>query len=858
MSKRSELLRAALSYAERGWPVFPLYWPDGQRCSCGKSDCDSVAKHPLTAHGFLDATTDPEAIREHWKTHPAANVGLRTGTDGGVLVMDIDSRHSGEESFLALQKELGVLPNGPAVKTGNGEHLYFAYPDCGLKSRVQVKGRGGIDIRGKGGYVVAPPSQHRSGQFYHWQRKPNGKLPMLPSSWITFLAGEPAKARIATGESTSDKPVREGARNVRLTSLAGSMRRQGANEETILAALLKFNSDQCEPPLPGSEVRAVAGSIAGYPSVPHDSPPTAKYIASENGLVWLKEKKDEIFQVLLTNFTARIVADVIHDDGQERHRHFGLEARLKNRIRKFEVPAPQFGPMHWVEDQLGPQAIVYPGYNAREHAKVAIQSLSEEIATRRVFAHTGWRRIGKGKGWMYLHGAGAITASGLDTRVAVELPPNLLPFQLPAPPPPVELKAAIKSSLRMLDLTGAASTAVPLYGTIWRAALGPSDFLIHLAGRKGVGKSEWGALAQQHFGKGFNARHLPTGWSSTGNSIEGLAFVAKDALLVVDDFAPGGTGHDVSRAHREADRVVRAQGNHQGRNRMRSDSSLRPSKWPRGLILSSGEDIPRGHSTQARMLVIELGQGELDFQRLSECQQDARKGVYAKAFAGYLKWLAPQYDAIRAKFPKELAEWRDKAASSVAHKRTPEIIANLALGLRKFLAFAIASDALTKDEARQLWEGWWNALGVAASKQSDHLKSEDVVETFVALLESLLATGKGHLGGAGGCTSLGPKGQLIGWLDDDDLLLEPNTAFAEVQRLAREQGDPLPVGQKTLWKRLDDAGLISKREKGRNLIRREIAGKGRRVVCLRRDKFPSLSTKSGLTGFAGLPDQQEE
>jgi uncharacterized protein DUF927 len=549
------------------------------------------------------------------------------------------------------------------------------------------------------------------------------------------------------------------------------------------------------------------------------------------------------------------VADVIHDDGQERHRHFELEATLKDCVRTFDVPASQFASMRWVEEQLGAKGIVYPGSSVRDHARVAIQSLSEDVETHHVYAHTGWRRLGKNKIWAYLHRSGAITASGLRTNVTVELPANLRSFELPAPPVGDELKAAIKSSLRILNLTRAASTTVPLYGAIWRAALGPSDFAVHLAGRTGVGKSELGALAQQHYGKGFNARNLPVGWSSTGNSIEGLAFVAKDALLVVDDFAPGGTGYDVSRAHREADRVIRAQGNNLGRARMRADSSLRVVKSPRGLILSSGEDIPRGQSTRARMLVIELGPEDLDFERLSQCQRDARKGIYAAAFAGYLQWLAPRYGRVRAQLPKELAELREEAASSAAHKRTPEIIANLAVGLRKFLEFALASGALSKEEGHQLWKNWWHALGIAASKQSEHVKSEDVAQNFVALLESVFASGAAHLAGADGYASQHAKGQLIGWLDGDDLLLEPNATFASVQRLAREQGESLPVGQKILWKRVQEAGLIAKVEKGRNLIRRDVGGTRRRVVCLRRHKFPSLAEKSGFPGFSGQSEE---
>jgi hypothetical protein len=101
-------------------------------------------------------------------------------------------------------------------------------------------------------------------------------------------------------------------------------------------------------------------------------------------------------------------------------------------------------------------------------------------------------------------------------------------------------------------------------------------------------------------------RHLPGSWTSTDNSLEGLLFYGKDALIVVDDFAPRGGPHEVERLHHRADRVLRAQGNNASRDRMRVDGSLRPGKPPRGLVLSTGEDIPKGQSLRARTLVIEI------------------------------------------------------------------------------------------------------------------------------------------------------------------------------------------------------------------------------------------------------------
>jgi hypothetical protein len=104
----------------------------------------------------------------------------------------------------------------------------------------------------------------------------------------------------------------------------------------------------------------------------------------------------------------------------------------------------------------------------------------------------------------------------------------------------------------------------------------PVDLSLFLAGPTGAFKTELTAIAQAHYGSAFNGRHLPANWTSTENALEKQAFAAKDAIFVVDDFAPAGTSYDVVRSHRAADRLLRAAGNRSGRGRMRADTSLRP------------------------------------------------------------------------------------------------------------------------------------------------------------------------------------------------------------------------------------------------------------------------------------------
>ena len=246
---------------------------------------------------------------------------------------------------------------------------------------------------------------------------------------------------------------------------------------------------------------------------------------------------------------------------------------------------------------------MYPGFSIMDHARAAIQFLSEDVLQRNIFVPTGWRHM-NGR-WFYLHAGGAIGHDGPEPNIEVSLPDALENYRLPNPPSGQKLSVAVRASLRFLDVAGDCVT-VPLLADIWRASLGGTDFTVHVAGETGCGKTEEAVLIRQHFGPDMDSRHLPGNWSSTGNSLEVLAFSAKDTLLVVDDFAPTGTRSEISRYYREADRLLRAQGNRSGRQRLRPDATLKPATPPRGAVVSTEEDVPKGQSLKARLLVTEL------------------------------------------------------------------------------------------------------------------------------------------------------------------------------------------------------------------------------------------------------------
>ncbi|GAA2571990.1 hypothetical protein GCM10010435_53110 [Winogradskya consettensis] len=180
-------LSAALAYARHGIPVLPVHSPGpGGTCSCERPECDRPGKHPRLRHGLIDASIDPHRIEMWWLRWPDANVGLRTGF--AMDVADVDSALG----WHGLRHLLGgAMPPGPQVRTGGGWHFWF--PPLGHGNRVRLLP--GVDWRGAGGYVVAPPSRHASGATYHWVVRPNVELPATPTALEKLIAGPEPPSR---------------------------------------------------------------------------------------------------------------------------------------------------------------------------------------------------------------------------------------------------------------------------------------------------------------------------------------------------------------------------------------------------------------------------------------------------------------------------------------------------------------------------------------------------------------------------------------------------------------------------------------------------------------------------------------
>ncbi|BCL86236.1 bifunctional DNA primase/polymerase [Ralstonia pseudosolanacearum] len=259
---------AATALASLGWKVLPLHGMTGNKCSCENPHCHSPAKHPATMHGVKDASLEIAKI-DHWFGHGCnANVGIATGQASGLFVLDIDPCHGGDDSFERLCEEHGELPPTPTGCTGgDGTHYYFRLPDETRIANSAGKLGSGLDVRGDGGYVVAPPSTHASSKRYRWApgRAPN-EVPLAhPPEWLVkLICDKPSLADHGPfpGDWAGiiENGVSKGSRNTTFARLAGHLLGKKLAPSEVFA-ILKLVNQRNQPPLSMLELKAIVISI---------------------------------------------------------------------------------------------------------------------------------------------------------------------------------------------------------------------------------------------------------------------------------------------------------------------------------------------------------------------------------------------------------------------------------------------------------------------------------------------------------------------------------------------------------------------------------------------------------------------
>lgn len=259
----------ALHYAEMGLAVFPLVCRD---------------KVPAVVGGCKVATTERTTIERWWDKNPQYNIGIATGNkSSGLVVIDLDvDKNKGIDGYDVLrdwQNKHGKLPETWQSITGRGGYHYF-YKDAIVHSN-RVGLYEGVDIRGEGGYIVAPPSVHPNGNIYEWEQGPEEyEIAQVDNIVNDFLKGE--KQRRDSEHKTNFKVpelIPEGKRVDTIVRLIASLRTKGLDDDAIKAAVRVENEKRCNPPLKEKELEK-----AVFPALKRDWQVNSHYYNNFNAM----------------------------------------------------------------------------------------------------------------------------------------------------------------------------------------------------------------------------------------------------------------------------------------------------------------------------------------------------------------------------------------------------------------------------------------------------------------------------------------------------------------------------------------------------------------------------------------------
>ena len=203
-------------------------------------------------------------IRQWWHQNPQFNVAIATGSVSGLFVLDIDGLDA-EFALRKLEAEHDALPATVEVITARGRHLYFSWPEIPVRNSTG-KIAAGVDVRGDGGYVLAPPSIHPSGRAYCWTVDCGKAIASAPT-WLLDKIAERTSAGQAAPSSEwralVANGVAEGARDCTVTKLTGYLLRRYVDPLVVLELVQIFNIARCVPPLPDEDIERIVNSIAG-------------------------------------------------------------------------------------------------------------------------------------------------------------------------------------------------------------------------------------------------------------------------------------------------------------------------------------------------------------------------------------------------------------------------------------------------------------------------------------------------------------------------------------------------------------------------------------------------------------------
>ena len=536
------------------------------------------------------------------------------------------------------------------------------------------------------------------------------------------------------------------------------------------------------------------------------------YTPDKNGRIYRYTKDGPR---IISNFIINPKSEIIKTDGCDSESKLILEGILEGGVKlpEVEISMEEFIKMDWITQRWGIRPTISPGRNMKDYLKDCVQQISKDIDINTIYSHTGWT-VQDNK-YIYLHSKGGIGSDNINTDIPLELSGYSFPKEVR------DKKEAIDLSLETLNLAKHDITIpllsmtylAPLVGLIAEGNRTP-NFVLWVYGLTGSRKTSVSLAFLNHYGN-FSSNIPPASFKDTANAIELKAHTLKDSLLLIDDYHPNIDGSDARKLASTAERILRMYGDRVGRSRMRADTTLNKTYKPRGMAIVTGEDLPKGASSTARYIGVEIKREDINLDILSKLQKEHKK--LAEAMAIYIDWISKNIERVQSFIDEKFDELKIKYKEETTHGRINDAVIWLSISFELLLTFLYEYMFICDDEIEELRLSNEQVIKNILKNQEALYRNQEVELMFIDALEEMINLGKLCL--------LPVKkqkdnnqiisnyaGKFIGYYDKEFLYLYDSTMYAEVETFLKGKGQSISVSVNTLLKMLRDKNYIKTEE----------------------------------------------
>ncbi len=444
----------------------------------------------------------------------------------------------------------------------------------------------------------------------------------------------------------------------------------------------------------------------------------------------------------ICNFMPIVLGQYMIGEGKDRTtviELIGIEEGDK-KLEAINVDVNDVDNLKWVKSSWGFQYKVH--HKMKSQFMNLIEVLVRNGITKKLSNQIGWfKENGK---YVYLHTGGVVGISEREVDIGEHLSNYFLPNEI------VNIQKSCKASLRLLDLADYEVT-VPLLALVYLSPLLQAiedvgkipEFVVWLFGTTGSRKTSLARVFLSHFGDFTN--RLPATFNDTYASIEIKAHAIKDSLNLIDDYAPKQTKKQKDAQDEIAEKTIRAYGDRISRGRANSSMISQKQYTPKGMLLMTGENIVRGHSTVARLVALELDKGSVDLNLLKEIQSNIN--LLSESMRGYIEWLLPQMNeessigetlVYNFNLFKEELENIESVQKNDGHGRSTESCAWLIVGIACILEYFKDKEIIYETDFDKYIQLTKDTMANVLIKNNNITKESSPIDEFLYTLKEAI------------------------------------------------------------------------------------------------------------------------